>query len=200
MADFVDAANGLADLVATTLAPDVSGVVTLGSVSATVKIYVGWPNSQTLQSDLAAHVVHISVWPLPIERITSITHTDMDWNEDGGTAISREVERATRQMQIGIWCDDWSVRDTIGKALDAVLANTPRFTLADDTQAQLSRQGGRIVDDRQIANLYRRDLLYAVNYATLETDTAYQIETTITDVTVEVNGATIGHIQLENQG
>lgn len=200
MADFVDAANGLADLVTTILAPDEDGLVTIGTTTATVKIYVGWPNSQTLEADLAGHLVHITVWPMPMERITSVTHTDMDWIEDGGTAISREVERATRQMQIGIWCDTPAVRDAIGRKLDAVLADTPRFTLSDGTQAPLSRQGGRIIDDRQIANLYRRDLLYAVNYATIRTDTAYAIATTITDVTVEVNDATIGHIQLENQG
>lgn len=185
MADYVMAANGLADLIETMLP---GGTVT--------KIYVGWPDKQTLDTDLAAGTVHISVWPLPAEKITSITQVDADWFDENATTASRETRRQTKQFQITIWANAPDPRDTLGAALDAALSDTFRLTLADGSQAVLGYRGGRLTDDRQTANLYRRDSIAEVNFATIRTMAATPISEIDTTLTVQLNGADISVVHI----
>lgn len=194
MASYIDAANAVADDIDALFAPASDGTVAL--IGAVVKFYVGWPDKQTLDADLKAGTVHVSVWPLKGERVTVITKADMDWVETGAAQAVRETQRRTRQMQISIWASTFVARDLLGDAIDAHLSDTFRLTLADGTQALLSWTGGQLVDDKQLLNLYRRDVMLSVNYGVLQTMTATPIAQTTVEMDARVNGATIGSITL----
>lgn len=187
MASYIDAANGVADALATLLAPDANGVI--GLTGRAAKIYVGWPDKQTLQKDLKANVAHISVWPLAGERMVSVTMADMDWEEDSSEQGSRETQRRARPMQIGIWCGTLTDRDLIGDAIEAYLADTFRLSLADGSCAMLSWTGGHLIDDKQLLGLYRRDVLIMVTYSTLQVAAMTPISHTETNVTAGPLGA-----------
>lgn len=195
MADLVDAANGLVDAVMLAVGAASNGAVALIG-GATVKFYVGWPDKQTLDDDLAAGTVHVSVWPLPMEKITSITQVDADWEDEDSASASRETRRQTKQFQITIWANTPDTRDTIGRALDAGLSDTFRLTLADGSQAVLGYRGARLTDDRQTANLYRRDSIAEVNFATVQIMTATPIREIDTTLSIQINGSTIATVPI----
>lgn len=195
MADLVDAAAGLVAACMAAVGATSNGIIALIG-GATGKFYVGWPDKQTLDADLKAGVVHVSVWPLPAERITSITQNDADWVDEDAASASRETRRQTKQFQITIWASTPSARDTLGRALDAAMSDTFRLTLADGSQAILGYRGARLTDDRQTANLYRRDSIAEVNFATVQTMVATPITEIDTNLIVQINGADIATVPI----
>ncbi|MBV8656618.1 MAG: hypothetical protein JO142_02225 [Burkholderiales bacterium] len=103
-----------------------------------------------------------------------------------GTAI-REVRRQERQVRITIWADTPANRDVTTQAIDVALAQTEFITLPDTFQARVIYRSSFVDDMVQKANLYRRDLVYAVEYAT----TAIQTQTAITQIQENVSNANI---------
>ncbi len=89
----------------------------------------------------------------------------------GGT-MQRETRRQSRVMQITVWADTPAHRDVTAQAVDSSLSGTERLTLLDQTQARLLYQSSHQIDAMQKANLYRRDILYSVEYGTTQTATA----------------------------
>lgn len=82
-----------------------------------------------------------------------------------------EVRRQVRGFRITCWCPSPSTRDTTAAAIDAALAPLMFLSLADGTQGRLTYDGTTVFDQSQDAALYRRDLLYSVEYATVVTQT-----------------------------
>lgn len=106
-----------------------------------------------------------------------------------GTSI-REVKRQERVMQITVWSDSPSHRDAVVQPIDIILAATPFITLADGTMGRLIYKSSPITDNNQKAKLYRRDLLYSVEYATTQTATSTQIVAAQTNISNQPTGAT----------
>ena len=240
-----DAESALTLLAATALYPN--GPDNLGVVTATVRVYRGWPNAAALDADLAAGRVNVTVFPVPgATKVTtrypanpianpaapSLTVSVTDYTATfSGTAaagqlagllvdgkpyvyrtaagdtpalvaailaaavnidrparssgtsvftpgtipIARTVADATatselrRQVQtfrVTAWCPTPNLRDAICAALDPVFAATPFLTLADGSAARLTFISTTTLDQKQDASLYRRDLLYAVEFPT----------------------------------
>ena len=85
-----------------------------------------------------------------------------------GTSI-KELRRQERTFQIVIWAPTPSARDSIAKAIDTALAALNFITLADGTAARLIYKGSSMTDQLSKARIYRRDLMYCVEYATTQT-------------------------------
>jgi len=113
-----------------------------------------------------------------------------------GTLI-RELKRQERLFQLSIWTDTPDHRDAVAGMLDVALAATQFLTLTDQTQARLIYKGSMIDDSKQKDRLYRRDLLYTVEYATTQTTTGTQILTEQINVAGQnSNQAQIGTVQV----
>jgi hypothetical protein len=69
MADMTEVADVLVGIVAAAVYPNGTGQPPAGGVQA--KIYQGWPDPAQLQTDLAAQIAHVSVWPTPKTKITT---------------------------------------------------------------------------------------------------------------------------------
>lgn len=191
MADVTDAGAALVTLIAAVAYPN--GTVQPSVTGDPVKVYQGWPNAAALADDLKAGTLHVSVFPTKASKVTSVLMGEMDW-EESGTTNSREVRRETRQFQITVWAPCFDKRDPLASAIDAALSATARLTLADGSTALLSYAGSVQHDEAQKAAIYRRDLLYAVNYATVQTQTLTPISHTTTNVTngpMNASGPTI---------
>lgn len=171
MADITDVGNALVQLVATvcrSLEPDYP-----------VRVYQGWPNPEQLKDDLLAGAVHISVFPRPGSKVTSVLAGDGEWEErvnDGerGT-ITREVRRETRQYQVTVWASCFDKRDPLANAIDPSLSAVSRITLSDGSQATISYISSLQDDDNQKLGVYRRDFFYAINYGVYQTESAWAI-------------------------
>ncbi len=89
--------------------------------------------------------------------------------------IANEVRRQFRTFQIVVWAWSDEARIAVAKPVDLMLASTRRFALPDDTWARLIYQASHESDSAQKVSIYRRDLLYRVEFCTRETDVATQI-------------------------
>lgn len=186
MADVTDAAQGIVGVIAAAVYPNGIAAASIGNCP--IKIYQGWPDPDTLQGDLAAGAVHISVFPRPGDKVSSVMLGDTDWVEDSNNGTtgtsSREVRRQITGMQITIWAATAQQRDPIAKAVDLRLALTPRIVLTDGTTAMLNYVNQIQDDKQQKSNIYRRDLIYAADYALLETDAEFAILHTTADFSI----------------
>lgn len=81
------------------------------------------------------------------------------------TATS-EVRRQVQSFRVTAWCPTPDLRDATCAVLDPAFAATPFLTLADGSAARLTFANTTTFDQREDAALYRRDLLYTVEYAT----------------------------------
>ena len=89
-----------------------------------------------------------------------------------GTSI-REVKRQLRRFRISFWCADPNSRNAAAAPVDVALATTNFLTLADGSAGRLVYHASPLIDKAETTALYRRDLVYSVEYGTtqLESDT-----------------------------
>lgn len=110
----------------------------------------------------------------------------------------RELRRQERTFQIVTWAATPQLRDTVASAIDVVfskflLENNQYITLSDQSKAKAVYKGSPITDDLQKDRLYRRDLLFSIDYATTETAEDWVITTTQTNI---LNAANINILQV----
>jgi hypothetical protein len=77
-----------------------------------------------------------------------------------------ELRRQVQTFRITAWCPTPDLRDAICATLDPVFAATPFLTLSDGSAARLAFTTTTTFDQSQDASLYRRDLLYTVEFPT----------------------------------
>lgn len=104
-----------------------------------------------------------------------------------GTAI-KEVGRQERSWQIVIWAPSEAARTAVAKAVDPVLRQTPRLALADGTTGHLVYKGSPVTDMLQKAGVFRRDLIYTVEYGTTITQASEQIVDFGVDLSRTIDG------------
>ncbi|MDE2302441.1 MAG: hypothetical protein KGK11_07750 [Sphingomonadales bacterium] len=191
MADLSDAANALVGAIAAILYPQGTSAPSL--TGDRYLVYHGTPEAVTLATDLAAGTIHVSVFPEARERITSVSADGEGWEDitasgTTGTA-ARELRRQTRSFAISIRAAAHDRRDAAAAAIDAGLAAIARLPLADGSVAVMRYESSAQVDAEQTAGIYRRELVYALDYPTTQQMVLTAIATTITNVTPAVTGA-----------
>ena len=77
-----------------------------------------------------------------------------------------QTRRQRQNFRISCWCPDPSTRDAIGGAIDSALSSRTFVGLPDGLSGRLRFVSSIVVDRAQEAALYRRDLIYSVDYAT----------------------------------
>lgn len=80
----------------------------------------------------------------------------------------RETRRQRQGFRIACWCADPLTRDRAAAAVDAALSGVDFIDLPDGTKGRLRYHAGQVFDHAQNARLYRRDLVYTVDYATTQ--------------------------------
>ena len=79
----------------------------------------------------------------------------------------QEIRRQEHDFRVICWCPTPVARDATATAIDLSLGSMRFITLADGTNGRLIYTGTAVFDQSQNANLYRRDLTYSVEYATI---------------------------------
>ncbi len=79
----------------------------------------------------------------------------------------KEVRRQSQTFRVTCWCPTPASRDAAAVTIDQALAGMPFIDLADGTRGWLTYAGTVVFDQSQDALLYRRDLLYSVEYGTM---------------------------------
>lgn len=97
----------------------------------------------------------------------------------------KETRRQERVIQVTVWAPTPAIRTAIVKVVDPYLGAIERFSLDDYTVARLTYRGSPITDNLQKATIYRRDLLYSVEYPTITQQTFTAIGRATATVTRE---------------
>jgi hypothetical protein len=100
-----------------------------------------------------------------------------------GTSI-RELRRVEKSFQITIWANCFDQRDPLAKVLDPALTENYRIQLSDGMQGILRYRSTVQDDSLQKQGLYRRDMIYSVEYAVTQTLTDTQVVTEQTAIAV----------------
>lgn len=96
----------------------------------------------------------------------------------GYGAISRMTKTQQRTVQITVWADTPAHRTATASAIDSALSGMDWITFPDGSRGRLVYVSSRIDDMTQKANLYRRDLMYSVEYSTFQTVTSTEVVVT----------------------
>ena len=179
MADISDVFTALATTISNALYPN--GTSQPSAITASCKIYAGWPNSTELDSDIRSGTVHVSVYAVS-NASRNTTRYQPQWrqltnNGTSGTSI-KELRRQEQRMQITVWAPTPDLRSAASSVIDVTLSNINFLPLADGSSARIVYVGMVISDMNQKSSLFKRDLFYSVEYATTITETDSAIKTT----------------------
>ena len=81
-------------------------------------------------------------------------------------SVLRITRRQRQTFKVSCWCPDPATRDAVGSAIDAALSGVDFLGLADGTSGRLLAVSSSVSDRWEDAALYRRELIYSVEYAT----------------------------------
>ena len=84
-------------------------------------------------------------------------------------SMQQEVRRQEQDFHVTCWCPTPAMRDATSIAIDQLLSTTGFIALGDGTVGKLVYAGTTLFDQSQNARLYRRDLTYCIEYATVST-------------------------------
>jgi hypothetical protein len=76
------------------------------------------------------------------------------------------TRRQEQRFRITCWAADPEIRDNTAACIDAVLAALTFIALPDGSAGRIRFHGGAVVDRAEDAQLYRRDLVYSIEYPT----------------------------------
>jgi hypothetical protein len=84
-------------------------------------------------------------------------------------SAQQEIRRQEQTFRVTCWCPTPTSRDETATVVDAALAQSAFVTLDDGSTGKITYAGTTVFDQSQDALLYRRDLLYEVEYPTIIT-------------------------------
>jgi hypothetical protein len=110
-----------------------------------------------------------------------------------GAGALQEIRRQVQEFKISMWCPDPAARDAVAPVIDLALGQVSFMPLADGSFGRVRFAGVTASDGSADADLYRRDLIYAVEYPT----TLAQITPAMLFGTLAttVNDVTLGNFQ-----
>ncbi len=83
-----------------------------------------------------------------------------------GASALQEIRRQVQDFRLSLWCPDPLTRDAAAAIIDLALAEVGFIPLADGSYGRVRFCGVSVSDGGADAGLYRRDLVYAVEYPT----------------------------------
>ncbi|MGE4482015.1 hypothetical protein [Acidocella sp.] len=83
-----------------------------------------------------------------------------------GAGSLQEIRRQVQEFRVAMWCPSPALRDALAPVLDAAVMANDFIALADGSYGRVRFVNGTTSDASANAALYRRDLIYAVEYPT----------------------------------
>jgi len=100
-----------------------------------------------------------------------------------GGVSGMEIRRQVRVFKLIVWAATPDARDAASQAIDQAFAKIERIDMPDGFSARVIYRGTVETDELERQIIYRRDLDYSVEYATIQTETETAVEAI--EVTVE---------------
>ena len=93
----------------------------------------------------------------------------------GVSTVSMETMREERRFQIDVWAPTPALRDAASKPVKAAIAALHFLPLADGSNARIVTAGDMMADETAKQLIYRRTLLYQVEFATTQQQQVPQV-------------------------
>ena len=86
---------------------------------------------------------------------------------EGSAKSWQETRRQEQAITVTLWCPDPFTRDSLSTFVDSGLSQIDWLTLSDGTSARLMFKATNVIDTAENADVYRRDLVFTVEYPTI---------------------------------
>lgn len=93
--------------------------------------------------------------------------------------VAKEVRRQTDTLQVSVWAPTPDLRSAVAKVIDQATADLRFLEMPDHTSARLIYVNTQSFDRSEASLIYRRDLNFKTEYATVVTAVATQIATPV---------------------
>lgn len=98
--------------------------------------------------------------------------------QGGKGVLGKVLHRQRQSVMITVWAPSTVVRAALAKAIDVAFKKANKVTLPDSSQALVIYNRTTNIDEMQSQAIYRRDLVFDVEYATVELFDGYEITST----------------------
>jgi hypothetical protein len=106
----------------------------------------------------------------------------------GGPGVQGKVTHRQKQtVMVTVWSPNERVRAVLAAAIDVLIKEKITVSMPDTSMAAIRYNRTVVNDDQQSTGIYRRDLFYDVEYATLQTFPAYVV-TSVNTTIASLNG------------
>jgi hypothetical protein len=89
--------------------------------------------------------------------------------------LGRVIHRERQSIMVTVWAPTHALRTQLAKAVDVAVKTKIVATMPDTSQALICYNRTNLDDFAQVSTIYRRDLIYDAEYATLELFPGYVI-------------------------
>ena len=118
---------------------------------------------------------------------------ELDVRQGGVGAQGKVIHRECQSVMVTVWAPDHATRTLLAKAIDVAIKSTIITTLAvDQSQLKVVFRQTQISDEHQNVTVYRRDLVYDCEFATVLTFPATTITTVSTQITSQEYDSSMG--------
>jgi hypothetical protein len=101
----------------------------------------------------------------------------------GGVGVLGKVTHRQKQsIMVSVWAPNHRARTALASALDNALKQNIRITMPDTSQVVICYNRTNFSDEKQLATIYRRDLIYDAEYATVFQFPGYMITSVDTSI------------------
>lgn len=157
-----------------TLVADRANIFSEGGNSAAAVLAALLSDAQAVYPDAE---VNGDTLTLPVDYALTV--------QQGGTGLLGKVtHRQTHMVMVSVWAQDQNTRSVLAKGIDNALKQKIVVTLPDQSDLKLVYSHTNVSDEGQNATVYRRDLMYACDYATVETFEGVTITSVTNEFTV----------------
>jgi hypothetical protein len=115
-------------------------------------------------------------------QITIPAMFDFSARQGAPGTLANVTHRQRQEIMITTWAPNHVARSVIAAAIDVELKKKIVVALPDTSSALICYSRSSLTDEQSVATLYRRDLIYQVEYATLFKFTGYVITSTTLNI------------------
>lgn len=101
----------------------------------------------------------------------------------GGVGVlGKTTHRQRQSIMITVWAPNHRARTALASAIDNIFKQNVKITLSDTSQALICYNRTNVSDDKQLSTIYRRDLIYDAEYATVQQFPGYVVTSVNTSI------------------
>lgn len=127
----------------------------------------GASSADVLGALLAAAQAHYPAATLVGNTLTIPFGYQFDVRQGAVGTLGYVTHRQSHMVAVTVWAPNQAARLALAQAIDNYVKRSIVVAMPDTTQAKIVYSRTRVIDDMQNTSVYRRDLIYACEYATV---------------------------------